>query len=153
MPTTLYHATTADFDTFDFDMAGSRADSAENSALGIWFATTSDWISGFGQKVIEAEVELGHSYTMTVTELMKLSKEFTKPGLGHAETHVDEMDPRLEPVTRWKALRAKLLACGYTSVRIEEANGTSAMHVILSPAGILSMKNMEPDAGPKSPGR
>lgn len=126
MPSTLYHATTRDFDAFDDAWIGSNPETHANSNLGIWFAVEPDWISGFGRRVIEAEVDLGCSYELKVSLLAKLSHRHTR-------------EPEI-----FAAMRRSLMERGYDSVAIVELDGRVAMHVVLRAASIKSIKDLAP---------
>lgn len=141
--TVLFHATRREFDAFDEAFAGTESENAGNSALGIWFATTPDWISGFGARIIEAEVLLGHSYPMTVTELRRLST-----------LHSSTMNDTSEAAERaaWISQRDSLLARGYDSVAIVEGDGRCDMHVVLRATSVLSIRDISPLCGPSPAG-
>lgn len=130
MPTTLYHATTRDFDGFDEAFIGSNPETHINSNLGIWFGVQSGWLSGFGHRLIEADVDLGTSYTMPVRDLAKLSRE-----------HED--DP-----AAFVAIREKLIERGYDSIAIAEDDGSVHMHVVLKAVSIRAMRDLEPAPAP-----
>lgn len=126
---TLYHATPRDFDAFDVEFAGG-GEGHPNSALGIWFAPTDSWLGGFGHRVIEAEVDLGRAYPMTVGTLSKLSMEhrFDEDG----------------GVGFFRSLRLDLLAQGYHSIDIVEDSGSVDMHVVLHHDRVLAMRDLVP---------
>jgi hypothetical protein len=134
MRKTLFHATGAEFSAFDLDTAG-RGEGHLNSTLGIWFATRHDWISGFGHRVLEAEVELG--------------RDFERVAL--ASPPVDCSDAELDEATRnpWLDQRRRLLAGGYDSVDLVEADGRVEMHVAMRAECISGFREMASAPSPR----
>ena len=98
--------------------------------MGFWFATTSDWIEVFGNKILEAEVDLGISYNMSVKELFLKSSQYQSW----------DLEDSFKERELWLTERQKLLDEGFSSVAIVEGNNKIAMYVVLSSEKILSFK-------------
>jgi hypothetical protein len=133
MATTLYHGTDRDFDAFDDSFIGS-GNGHVNSNLGLWFAVVPDWVGGFGGRVIEAEVELGRSFPLTVKELYRLSHPSTGGDGG---------------VEFFREMRRRLMEEGYDSIAIVEAGGSVDMHVVLTAASVAAIRDMAAAPAPR----
>ena len=76
----LYHGTDAEFDGFSDAAPGTREGSANNSALGIWFFADRRHAENFGARTLEADVELGRSWRLPLSEFVRLDREAEEPG-------------------------------------------------------------------------
>src|SRR5262249_40037556 len=118
MRATLYHGTNSEFDSFSDEAPGTRDDSANNSALGIWFFTEERYTSSFGGRVIEAEVELGRAYGFPIEEFSQMHSRIERAAESDEEARA-----------AWRAWRAELLCQGYNSVEIVEMDGRIGIRV------------------------
>ena len=63
----MYHASAHQFDFPDYDALVANITNHDNGRLGLWVATTADWIKGFG----------GHVYTMEISGTVAWRKQDT----------------------------------------------------------------------------
>jgi hypothetical protein len=128
----LYHGTDAEFDGFSDAAPGTREGSANNSALGIWFFADRRHAENFGARTLEADVELGRSWRLPLSEFVRLDRE--------AETL--DMDAAGSALAFWRAKRAELAGLGYDSVAIVERNGETCIHVVLRASSITAVRDL-----------
>lgn len=125
---TFFHGTMEDFDAFDLDRCGARADGASNGALGIWMANEywlGERFAGDEGIVMEVHCNPVKGYQMSVSELMRRT---TEAG--------DQDDPN----AYFHDLRAKMLSNGYGAVEIVEDDGSSAMSILLDLTAITHIE-------------
>ena len=136
---TLFHGTMEDFDAFDLDRCGTRAEGASNGALGVWMANEywlGERFAGDDGIVMKVCCKPVRSYQMSVSELMKLT------------TDADSYD---DPQAYFHDLRARMVAEGYGAVEIVEDDGSSAMSILLDLEAITHVEKHIVSATP-SPG-
>lgn len=126
---TLYHGTSAQFDSFNLEYAASGTGTSVGR-LGIWLAASSEDARSFGDTVLTVEASWSNPYAMPVEELAKLHK------LSAKEDDVDQF---------FESKRQHLQALGYDSIAVLEGDGMPRSVVALDPASLRIIEMTAPD--------
>jgi hypothetical protein len=108
----VYHASPHKFEFPDYELLTKNKSNHDNGLLGLWVATESDWIKGFGKNVYSLNIE-GVSQNLSIQDLHAWANEADGPQF-------------------YEHMRATLMAQGIDYLRLVEIDGRSDMGIVLN---------------------
>jgi len=128
---TVYHGTDLMFSEFRFDVA-APPNGASNGYLGVWLSKTPRLAERFGQYCLTVSAHVGRTYSMPLTELVRLHDEV------QSRVRQRSADADLAVIERdfYASVHIKLLGGGFDFIDIVEDSGRVHMCVGLVTANL-----------------
>lgn len=128
----FYHASSHNYDFPCYeDLIKNRTNHA-NGNLGLWFATKSDWIEGFGVNTYEIEIDQSDIVVLPFSEAVKWKNEF--------KDNLSENSEELECIY-YQGLRKELMKT-HKVILFKELSGSLDIGILLDFSVIKDFKKV-----------